>query len=45
VTVLLFVDQTTTSNRLNGPKVDQNRVQLVMQKVGSHWLVSGLKAL
>jgi Mce-associated membrane protein len=45
VTVLLFVDQTTTSNRLDGPKVDQNRVQLVMQKVGSHWLVSGLKAL
>jgi Mce-associated membrane protein len=45
VTVLLFVDQTTTSNRLDGPKVDQNRVQLVMAKVGSHWLVSGLRAL
>ena len=44
-TVLLFVDQTTTSNRLSAPTTDQNRVQLTMRKVGSHWLVSGLKAL
>ncbi len=44
-TVLLFVDQTTTSNRLSGPQVDQNRVQLTMKKVGRHWLVSSLKAL
>ena len=45
VTVLLFLDQTTTSNRLSGPKVDENRVQLTLQKVGSHWLVSAIKAL
>ena len=44
-TVLLFVDQTTTSNRLSGPQVDQNRVQLTLHKVGDHWLVSALKAL
>jgi Mce-associated membrane protein len=43
-TVLLFVNQTTTSNRLDAAKVDRNRVELTMQKVGSHWLVSGLKA-
>jgi Mce-associated membrane protein len=43
-TVLLFVNQTTTSNRLDAAKVDRNRVELTMEKVGSHWLVSGLKA-
>jgi Mce-associated membrane protein len=43
-TVLLFVNQTTTSNRLDAAKVDRNRVELTMQKVGGHWLVSGLKA-
>ena len=40
-TVLLFVDQTTTSNRLEAAKVDQVRVQLTMTKVGGRWLVSG----
>ncbi len=44
-TVLLFVDQTTTSNRLSAPQTDQNRVELTLHKAGSHWLVSGLKAL
>jgi Mce-associated membrane protein len=44
-TILLFVDQTTTSNRLDAPKVDLNRVQLTLQKVGGRWLVSSLKAL
>jgi Mce-associated membrane protein len=43
-TVLLFVNQTTTSNRLDTAKVDRNRVELTMLKVGSHWLVSGLRA-
>lgn len=44
-TVLLFVDQTTTSNRLSAPQTDQNRVELTMRRSGRHWLVSGLKAL
>lgn len=44
-TVLLFVDQTTTSNRLDSAKVDQVRVQLTMTKVRGHWLVSALTAL
>lgn len=45
VTVLLFVNQTTTSNRLTSAKTDLNRVQMTMTRSGSHWLVSGLKAL
>ena len=45
VTVLLFVNQTTTSNRLTAAKTDLNRVQMTMTRSGSRWLVSGLKAL
>jgi Mce-associated membrane protein len=44
-TVLLFVDQTTTSNRLSAPQTDLNRVELTMRKVHGHWLVSALTAL
>jgi Mce-associated membrane protein len=44
-TVLLFVDQTTTSNRLSTAQTDQNRVELTLRRSGTHWLVSGLKAL
>ena len=44
-TVLLFVNQTTTSNRLSAAKTDLNRVQMTMTRSGSRWLVSGLKAL
>ncbi|MGH8894716.1 MAG: hypothetical protein ACRDWY_15650 [Actinomycetes bacterium] len=43
--VLLFVDQTTTSTRLDGPKVDLNRVRLTMRRTGGEWLVSGVDAL
>ena len=49
VVVLLFVDQTTTSTRLDGPKVDLNRVRMTMTRAGSggdrEWLVSGIDAL
>jgi Mce-associated membrane protein len=45
VVVLLFVNQTTTSTRLDGPKVDLNRVRLTMTKVGKDWLVSDVQAL
>ena len=31
--VLLFVNQTTTSTRLDGPKVDLNRVRMTLEKV------------
>jgi Mce-associated membrane protein len=45
VVVLLFVNQTTTSTRLDGPKVDLNRVRLTLDKTGGQWLVSDVQAL
>jgi Mce-associated membrane protein len=45
VVLLLFVNQTTTSTRLSGPRVDLNRVRMTMAKVDGKWLVSGLDAL
>jgi Mce-associated membrane protein len=45
VVVLLFVNQTTTSTRLDGPKVDLNRVRLTLVKTGGSWLVSKVVAL
>jgi Mce-associated membrane protein len=45
VVVLLFVNQTTTSTRLDGPKVDLNRVRLTLVKVNGQWLVSNVDAL
>lgn len=43
--VLLFVDQTTTSTRLDGPRVDLNRVRMTLDRSGGQWLVSGVDAL
>ena len=45
VTVLLFVDQTTTQASNQTPQLSQNRVKMVMKKVGGNWLVSELDAL
>jgi Mce-associated membrane protein len=45
VVVLLFVNQTTTSTRLDGPKVDLNRVRMTLDRVDGHWLVSQVVAL
>ena len=45
VVVLLFVDQTTTSTRLDGPKVDLDRVRMTMSRADGRWLVGGLDAL
>jgi Mce-associated membrane protein len=45
VVVLLFVNQTTTSTRLDGPKVDLNRVRLTLVKHGGDWLVNKVVAL
>ncbi len=42
---LLFVDQTTTSTRLEGPKVDLNRVRMTLVEQDGKWLVSELDAL
>lgn len=43
--VLLFVDQTTTSTRLEGPRVDLNRVRMTLDRSDGQWLVSGVDAL
>ena len=45
VVVLLFVNQTTTSTRLDGPKVDLNRVRLTLVKTDGRWLVNKVVAL
>jgi Mce-associated membrane protein len=45
VVVLLFVNQTTTSTRLEGPRVDLNRVRLTLVRVDGSWLVKNVEAL
>jgi Mce-associated membrane protein len=45
VVVVMFVNQTTTSSRLERPQVDQNRVEMTMTKRGDRWLVSQVKGL
>jgi Mce-associated membrane protein len=45
VVVIAFVDQTTTSSRLAGPKVDANRVRLTLVPVRGQWKVSAVDAL
>ncbi len=45
VVVLLFVNQTTTSTRVDGPQIDLNRVRMTMQQVGGDWKVSAVTAL
>jgi Mce-associated membrane protein len=46
VVVLAFVNQTTTSSRLQRPQVDQNRVELTMVRSASgRWLVAGVRAM
>jgi Mce-associated membrane protein len=45
VVVLLFVDQSTQSTRVQGTQVDQARVRITMQKVGDEWLAAKVEAL
>jgi len=44
VRILAFVDQTTTSAKLERPLIDQNRVILTMSHVDGRWLVSKVEA-
>lgn len=44
VKILAFVDQTTTSAKLERPQIDQNRVILTMSQVRGRWLVSKVEA-
>ncbi|MFZ5850806.1 MAG: hypothetical protein ACOYY2_05365 [Actinomycetota bacterium] len=45
VVTLLFVNQTTTSTRLQGPRLDISRVRLTLVRSGDRWLVSAIDAL
>jgi Mce-associated membrane protein len=46
VVVLAFVNQQTSSGRLQRPQVDQNRVELTMVRgAGGRWLVAGVRAM
>lgn len=45
VVVLAFIDQSTTSTRVNGTQVDQNRVLLTLTNTPQGWLVSAVDAL
>lgn len=45
VLVLLFVNQTTRSGRIDGFKVDQTRVRMTLIKVDGQWRVSGIDAI
>jgi Mce-associated membrane protein len=45
VTVILFVDQTTTQASDKTPRLSENRVEMTMRKVGGNWLVAGMQAL
>jgi Mce-associated membrane protein len=42
VTVLVMLDQTTTSKKTKGARVDGSRVRVVMTRTGGKWLVSSL---
>ncbi|WP_216892871.1 hypothetical protein [Nocardia alni] len=43
VTVLLFIDQSTTSKDTPQPRLDASRVRIHMDRVGDRWLISGLE--
>ncbi len=45
VVVLLFVDQSTQSTRVQGTQVDQARVRMTMRRVGDDWLAAKVEAL
>lgn len=45
VVVVLFVNQTTTSSRLQRPQVDQNRVEMTLVERDGRWLVSQVRGL
>ena len=45
VTVLLYVNQQSTNTQSASPKITQDRVEMIMQKVHGQWLVAGINAL
>jgi Mce-associated membrane protein len=45
LTALVFLNQTTTSTRVEGPKIDQSRVRMHLVERDGTWLVSKVDAL
>ena len=45
VTVLLFVDQTVSNTNAAQPRLERNRLQLVMREVKGRWLVAEAQLL
>ncbi|MCD2107125.1 hypothetical protein O4214_21440 [Rhodococcus erythropolis] len=43
VTVLMFLNQSTTTTESSTPKLDSSRVRVDLQKVDGNWLISGLQ--
>ncbi|MCW2777706.1 MAG: molecular chaperone DnaJ [Frankiales bacterium] len=44
-TVIVFVNQVTTSTKVTGQKVDQSRVRMTLVQRGDRWLVTKVEAL
>lgn len=42
VTLLLFLNQNTTSTKYEGPRLDGSRIRVTMTKVDENWLISDL---
>jgi Mce-associated membrane protein len=45
VEVLLFVDQSITNANNPSPRIDRNRIDMTMEKVGDRWLASKVEIL
>jgi len=44
-TTIVFLNQTTTSTRVTGTKVDQSRVRMTVREIGGQWKVTAVTAL
>ncbi|MFE3229216.1 hypothetical protein [Nocardia sp. NPDC059228] len=42
VTLLMFLNQTTTSTKMPGPRLDGSRVRITMTQSGAQWLISDI---
>lgn len=45
VTVVVYVDQTTTSNGRQGPELERSRLRMTLREVDGDWLVERVEAL
>ncbi|HVM27307.1 MAG TPA: hypothetical protein VM433_06500 [Mycobacteriales bacterium] len=45
VVAVVYINQTTTSTRIEGPRIDQSRVRMSLRLVDGEWLVDEVRAL